>query len=116
MNSTTQRLNASSHAELDPEQFTAVIDAILDGKYSWACVLLLRFAGHNPLHYIPYRTYNRLLKEDLQKRTVNRRSTPKIEDLPHTEDLSGEDIQGGKRAAPQLLPIWQISRSQFRYM
>ena len=46
------------------EQFTQVVEAILEGKYSWACVLILRFAGYNPLHYIPYRTYNRLLKDN----------------------------------------------------
>lgn len=46
------------------EQFTQVVEAILAGKYSWACVLILRFAGYNPLHYIPYRTYNRLEKEN----------------------------------------------------
>lgn len=51
---------------MEPEQFTQVIEAILDGKYSWACVLILRFAGYNPLHYIPYRTYNRLVKDNLQ--------------------------------------------------
>lgn len=61
----------SSHiAKLDrimtPEQFDLVVDAILAGKYSWACVLILRFGGYNPLHYIPYRTYNRLLKESRQ--------------------------------------------------
>ncbi|MBD2357404.1 HetP family heterocyst commitment protein [Tolypothrix sp. FACHB-123] len=49
---------------LPPEQFDQVVEAILAGKYSWACVLMLRFAGYNPLHYIPYRTYNRLLKEN----------------------------------------------------
>jgi hypothetical protein len=48
---------------MDPEQFNQVIDAILQGKYSWACVLILRFAGYNPLHFIPYRTYNRLIKD-----------------------------------------------------
>jgi hypothetical protein len=49
---------------MNPEQFTQVIEAILNGKYSWACVLILRFAGYNPLHYIPYRTYNRLVKDN----------------------------------------------------
>jgi len=44
------------------EQFNQVVDAILSGKYSWACLLILRFSGYNPLHYIPYRTYNRLMK------------------------------------------------------
>lgn len=46
------------------DQFNQVVNAILDGKYSWACVLILRFAGYNPLHYIPYRTYNRLMKDN----------------------------------------------------
>jgi hypothetical protein len=49
---------------ISPEQLDQVVEAILAGKYSWACVLMLRFAGYNPLHYIPYRTYNRLLKEN----------------------------------------------------
>lgn len=48
------------------EQFNQIVDAILSGKYSWACVLILRFAGYNPLHYIPYRTYNRLIKDNRQ--------------------------------------------------
>lgn len=48
------------------DQFTQVIEAILEGKYSWACVLILRFGGYNPLHYIPYRTYNRITKENCQ--------------------------------------------------
>lgn len=46
------------------EQFDKVIEAILAGKYSWACVLILRFRGHNPRDYIPYRTYNRSIKEN----------------------------------------------------
>jgi hypothetical protein len=56
----------SSHLDknIHPEEFDQVVEAILSGKYSWACVLMLRFVGYNPLHYIPYRTYNRLLKEN----------------------------------------------------
>lgn len=49
---------------VNPQQFDKIVEAILAGKYSWACVLMLRLAGYNPLHYIPYRTYNRLLKEN----------------------------------------------------
>lgn len=52
---------------MTPEQCTQVFEAILEGKYSWACVLILKFAGYNPLHYIPYRTYRRLLKENSSK-------------------------------------------------
>jgi hypothetical protein len=60
----TSNLNTRVDKAMSTEQFTQVVDAILDGKYSWACVLILRFAGYNPLHYIPYRTYNRLMKEN----------------------------------------------------
>lgn len=58
------------------EQFEQIVEAILAGKYSWACVLILRSAGYNPLHYIPYRTYNRLLKDNC----LNQPSTVSI---PH---------------------------------
>ncbi len=84
------------------EQFTQVVDAILQGKYSWACVLILRFAGYNPLHYIPYRTFNRLMKEN------NRQSNPaqpektaafpqstasRIRDLGYLESLDNQPCQ-----------------------
>lgn len=54
------RVNKTIH----DEQLNQIIEAILAGKYSWACFLLLRSTGYDPLHYIPYRTYNRLLKEN----------------------------------------------------
>ena len=58
----------SGNSQLDKvmtnEQFNQIVDAIISGKYSWACLLILRFAGYNPLHYIPYRTYNRLMKSN----------------------------------------------------
>lgn len=54
------------------EQFEQIVEAILAGKYSWACVLILRFAGYNPLHYIPYRTYNRLIKDNCLRGKSNR--------------------------------------------
>ena len=50
--------------EEDPA-FSDIIAAISEGKYSWACVLILRSAGYNPLHYMPYRTYNRIIKANL---------------------------------------------------
>ncbi|MBV9387385.1 MAG: HetP family heterocyst commitment protein [Chroococcidiopsidaceae cyanobacterium CP_BM_ER_R8_30] len=72
----------SSHSKLDkvmnPDQFDQVVEAILAGKYSWACVLILRFAGYNPLHYIPYRTYNRLLKENCQVGRASRQGNDSI--------------------------------------
>lgn len=63
----TQQLyfsNSNFNKPISSEHLNQIIEAILDGKYSWACVLLLRCAGYNPLQYIPYRTYNRLLKEN----------------------------------------------------
>ncbi len=48
---------------ITPEQFAVLSNAILDGEYSWACVLLLQFAGEEPSSYIPYRTYYRLVKK-----------------------------------------------------
>ncbi len=60
----------SENREIDKamtvEQFEQVVELIATGKYSWACVLILRIAGYNPLHYIPYRTYRRLVKENSQ--------------------------------------------------
>ncbi len=51
-------------ASMSEEEFAVIIDAILNGKYSWACVLILKNAGYEPGHYIPYRTLNRLIKEN----------------------------------------------------
>lgn len=66
MNDQSTCSNTRFSKTMNPEQFNQVVEAILAGKYSWACVLILRFAGYNPLHYIPYRTYNRLIKENCQ--------------------------------------------------
>jgi hypothetical protein len=44
------------HSVITPEQFNHIIEAIADGRYSWACVLILRYIGYNPIHYIPQRT------------------------------------------------------------
>jgi hypothetical protein len=45
------------------DQMDTIIDAILSGKYSYACLMTLEATGHDPLNYIPYRTYNRLQKQ-----------------------------------------------------
>ena len=41
-----------------------ILSAILDGKYSWACFLILTSGGYDPANYLPYRTYYRLLKQN----------------------------------------------------
>ncbi len=95
------------------QQFEEIVDAILVGKYSWACVLILQTAGYNPLHYIPYRTYNRLIKDNRlkkqdskQQKSVNsspkneaakHRTSTKIRNLTYVESLdkSESNILGG---------------------
>ncbi len=107
-----------SHTQLDKvmtrEQFEQIVAAILDGKYSWACVLILRFAGYNPLHYIPYRTYNRLMKDNRQlsnsnsndqlstansKKQTSQKSAAKISDLSYLEKAKEQysKVNGGNR-------------------
>ncbi|MDD1413308.1 HetP family heterocyst commitment protein [Dolichospermum sp. ST_con] len=54
--------HSSVNKKIKTEQIEQIIKAIISGKYSWACVLVLQFAGYNPMDYIPYRTYIRLLK------------------------------------------------------
>ncbi|WP_017652221.1 HetP family heterocyst commitment protein [Fortiea contorta] len=71
MNQDIPGISSKFNKTIHPEQFDQVVEAILAGKYSWACVLMLRFSGYNPLHYIPYRTYNRLLKENTQANRSN---------------------------------------------
>ena len=58
------RFISEKNNSLNEAQFNEIIAAIVSGKYSWACLLLLRFCGYNPLDYIPYRTFNRLMKEN----------------------------------------------------
>jgi hypothetical protein len=94
---------------IKPEQLTQIIEAILDGKYSWACFLLLRCAGYNPCDYLPYRTYHRLVKENSAigdssksdfKASVKKmdckdsvKPVSKIKDLPHLEEVGKEQSQ-----------------------
>lgn len=94
MNSQTLYSNTKVDKAMSPEQLTQIVDAILAGKYSWACVLLLRFAGYNPLHYIPYRTYNRLIKENSHQ--VGRQGKHQIHSLKssnHHSESNGASSQ-----------------------
>ena len=89
--STSLVKNNSQNQEkvMNPEQFNQVIEAILDGKYSWACVLILRFAGYNPLHFIPYRTYNRITKENSFPKSIDQNLSKNI----GQKQLAGESAQ-----------------------
>lgn len=115
MDSTSYRRRKTDRLT-NPEHLNQVIAAIIDGKYSWACVLLLRIAGYNPLQYIPYRTYNRLLKENtLMSRSSNNcvyldhhseiKTTTQINDLNYLESVNSQEqkVSGGNR----LLRFWQ---------
>jgi hypothetical protein len=89
MNSQFHPSASPSQVGIKPEQLDEIISAILAGKYSWACFLLLRCTGYNPLDYIPYRTSNRLLKENSQisksSKSETKSALGKIVDLDHLE-------------------------------
>ena len=124
----------SANSQLDKvmtnEQFNEVVDAIISGKYSWACLLILRFAGYNPLHYIPYRTYNRLMKshrdikpQSLEKTLVvhqnnlasqpNEKSAQKLRDLCYMEDTERtEKVKGGIGFSWHMIPKFVWSKAE----
>ena len=92
---------------MSEEQFDRIVEAIATGKYSWACLLILRFAGYNPLHYIPYRTYNRLMKTHQERERTpaiagiadrQPKKSVKIQDLTYLEEIDrqSKQIVGGK--------------------
>ncbi|MEA5594333.1 HetP family heterocyst commitment protein [Rivularia sp. UHCC 0363] len=86
MNQDLSGISSNLDKTIHPEQFDQVVEAILAGKYSWACVLMLRFAGYNPLHYIPYRTYNRLIKEHSPKKSSTQHNENRkiVKQIPNT--------------------------------
>ena len=73
--------NPSNNKKIKTEQIEQIIKAIIAGKYSWACVLVLQFAGYDPIDYMPYRTYIRLLKTNrlLCNSQQNQPPLPKID-------------------------------------
>lgn len=113
--------STNSQTKLDKamseDQFNQIVEAILSGKYSWACLLILSFSGYNPLHYIPYGTYYRLMKANqepkvkvhLVKNTAiansdksvstnaTNESVSQLKDLVYLEELShqSKQIKGG---------------------
>lgn len=72
---------------MNADQLEQVLMAIVDGKYSWACVLILRYAGYNPAHYLPYRTYKRLIKDN-RTRQFAESDRPSFSTEPHRSSLS----------------------------
>lgn len=90
MNQDIAGISNNFNKKINPEQFDQIVEAILAGKYSWACVLILRLAGYNPLHYIPYRTYNRLLKENSQANKSHQQNDESIKTAQLTADKKSE--------------------------
>ena len=99
--------SAKSNSQLDKvmseEDFNQIEAAILSGKYSWACLLILRFSGYNPLHYIPRRTYYRLMKanQDFKSQLAKDSEFPdsgKFKDLDYLEEIDcpSTKVKGGK--------------------
>ncbi len=66
MNKQFSRGNRMLDQEMSDKEFDLIISAIIDGKYSFACILMLRHYGYDPRDYIPYGTYNRLIKKNLK--------------------------------------------------
>jgi hypothetical protein len=90
MNQDITNISHKLNKAINPEQLDQVVEAILAGKYSWACVLMLRFAGYNPLHYIPYRTYNRLLKENTQQIRSNQQDNENLQIVKSSSEKRSE--------------------------
>ncbi|QLE58397.1 HetP family heterocyst commitment protein [Nostoc sp. TCL26-01] len=76
--------NSQTVKNINTDQVEQIVKAIIAGKYSWACVLLLRFSGYNPIDYIPYRTYIRLLKNNYLNNTdkTAKSDNQEVFDLP----------------------------------
>lgn len=80
--------DSQSTKTMTEDQFDRVVEAILSGKYSWACLLILRFAGYNPLHYIPHRTYNRLMKSYREQKFQQVDEIPVTQQQQYRPELS----------------------------
>lgn len=98
----------SSNSKLDKvmtdDQFDRVVEAILSGKYSWACLLILRFSGYNPLHYIPYRTYNRLMKGNQEK------IAPSPKKTKSTRKSSSVAIKSQQKSSSSLRDLYYLEK------
>ena len=115
------RDNQDAYSAIAQDKMEHIIDCILQGKYSSACLLLLEATGHNPLHYIPYRTYNRLQKQRQQAKCAAGTSSQgapgvaplsvKMDDLDYVEPLEkvGTARHKGRGSAIAYLADWSAS-------
>lgn len=90
MNFPSVNTQSNCQKPMSVDQFNQVVEAISEGRYSWACVLILRYAGYNPVHFIPYRTYSRLIKEDNQRLNESR---AKQEQIPSYSNRRPSEVE-----------------------
>ncbi|NEO70092.1 HetP family heterocyst commitment protein, partial [Moorena sp. SIO3H5] len=77
---------------LDPDKISLIEEAIRDHKYSWACVLMLRCLGLNPLEYIPSRTYCRLRRDNEKMDSLNQATTDSLKQDRENAALSNVSV------------------------
>ncbi len=58
----TKDSNGNKLVLIAQKDLDSLLEHILEGRYSMASLEMLKLSGENPQDYIPYRTYNRLLK------------------------------------------------------
>jgi len=111
--------NAKFNKSLSPDELETIFEAILDGKYSWACALLVRSVGYNPLEYIPYRTYKRLVKENTQVERGNQSKTVGINKASQSIATKSDKHSSQKHSSKiidlgYIEPVSQEKNSQLR--
>lgn len=126
--------NTKSEKAINTEQLTKIIEAIITGKYSWACVLFLRCYGYEPSHYLPYNTYNRILKQNSKlsnstrqkssekttssnyaKATLNNNSSQHLENIKKPSQLKILDLQPNKLPAESFEQYLSTKKRRFSY-
>lgn len=102
-NFNSTKSNSQLDKAMSEEEFNQIEGAIISGKYSWACLLILRFSGYNPLHYIPRRTYYRLMKANQGSKSQLAKdyelpNSGKFKDLDYLEEVncSSTKVKGSK--------------------
>jgi len=93
------------------QQFEEVVSAILDGKYSLACMLILEFAGYNPLYYFPRRTFTRLKKEHKRKDIDSTEKANSSFSKQDTLNLPISETSNNRSPKPKIRDLTYIDRS-----
>ncbi|MEB3336722.1 MAG: HetP family heterocyst commitment protein [Leptolyngbyaceae bacterium] len=107
--------DSKPEVKLSPKELNQILEAILLGQYSAACYLLLRAVGHDPMHYIPYRTYNRLQTKVLNviKPTPTKPSNSNAEVDESAEAWRKRATKESKNQKPKSSESCSTPRSRF---